>query len=378
MSPRPAPIGLWSGRIPLLHRYGEASYYLQCSSALAALSTDTRWLLSGHESKAELHALRSRGITVDQPAVAWPPRRVTRAVRAPRCEWQYRNLRLVHYWSSTSAAPTGLPYVLTILDGIALGGRFGERGDLEATRRLAHRARAVMTLTWESADLLGELLGLNKSDLVPVGAGVDEQRFSAASDAGDQPVVDTYQLPSTYVLYLGGWAERKGLDALARALGHIDPDHRPVVALSGEPRTKDSALARDLRSLGAVTLGYVPDEHIPALLRKATALVVPALAEGFGLPVVEAQACGTPVVASDLPVLRSVSGEHCVFFPPGSAPAMARALLDTQTRPPQLIENGLRNARRHSWKTVAQRVSSVYAMALERPDAASASAARAG
>ena len=58
-----------------------------------------------------------------------------------------RNLQLVHYWSSTAAAPTSLPYVLTILDGIALAGRFGERGDFAAARQLARKARAVMTLT---------------------------------------------------------------------------------------------------------------------------------------------------------------------------------------------------------------------------------------
>jgi glycosyltransferase involved in cell wall biosynthesis len=112
----------------------------------------------------------------------------------------------------------------------------------------------------------------------------------------------------------------------------------------------------------------VAGEDVPVLLRNAAALVVPALAEGFGMPIIEAQACGTPVVASDLPVLRGVSGGHCVFFPVGNPPALARALLDAQTRPQQLIEQGLRNARRHSWEAVARRVCGVYAMALGRPD----------
>ena len=378
MSAHAAPIGLWSGRIPLTRTYGEASYYLQCSSALAVQCQDTRWLLSGHESQAELEALRLHSITVDRPAVVWPPRRLTRAMRIPRLEWQYRNLRLVHYWSATGAAPTSIPYVLTILDGIALAGSFGERGELETARRLARNARAVMTLTWESAELVGELLGLDTSELIPVGAGVDRRRFSPERADGDRSILDTYQLPGAYMLYLGGWAERKGLDSLARALGHIDDDHRPVVALTGEPRRENAALVHDLRALRAVTLGYVPDEHIPALLRNATAVVVPALAEGFGLPVIEAQSCGTPVVASDLPVLRSVSAGHSVFFPPGNAPAMARALLDAQARPPQLIEQGLRNAQRHSWETVAQRVCSVYALALGGSDTVAEPAATAG
>jgi glycosyltransferase involved in cell wall biosynthesis len=316
-----------------------------------------RWLLSGHESNADRAVLD------------------TRLLGVPRLEWQYRDLDLVHYWSSKGAPPTSLPYVLTILDGIALAGQFGETADLEGARRLARKAKAVMTLTWESAELVADVLGMDKGELIPIGAGVDGERFSAMAAASDGAVLARYGLAPEYMLYLGGWAPRKGLATLARALVSIDEKTRPVLALAGRPSEADRGLVDDFHRLGARVLGHVHSADVPVLLRHARALVLPTLAEGFGLTVIEAQASGVAVVAADLPVIRNVSGGHAVLFPPGDAARLARALLTSDQRRRELAAAGLVNARRHSWHAVAERVVSVYASALRLRDPLPESAA---
>lgn len=125
-----------------------------------------------------------------------------------------------------------------------------------------------------------------------------------------------YRLPDDYLLWVGGLQTpdpRKRIAALARA-----PRELPLVLVGA---TRPWA-----HELPDVTLtGHVPDEHLAAIYSGARALVFPSDDEGFGLPPVEALACGTPVVASDLPVLREVLGERATFVEPGDIAGLLAA-----------------------------------------------------
>ncbi|HID89832.1 MAG TPA: glycosyltransferase family 1 protein, partial [Anaerolineae bacterium] len=109
-------------------------------------------------------------------------------------------------------------------------------------------------------------------------------------------------------------------------------------------------------------LGYIPEVDKPALLSGALALVFPSLYEGFGLPVLEAQACGCPVVCSTAASLPEVAGEGALLVDPldvaGWARAMARVATDPDLRA-DLTERGFANLRRFSWRRCARTVLSV-------------------
>jgi glycosyltransferase involved in cell wall biosynthesis len=140
--------------------------------------------------------------------------------------------------------------------------------------------------------------------------------------------LDAHTLPPRYLLFVGSREPRKGLEVLLaayRALLADEPGAPPLV-LAGPPGWGE---ALDLAGLpdGAVRMpGYLPEADLMRLVAGSSALVFSSRYEGFGLPPLQALACGTPVVASDLPALREVLGDQAEFVPVGDHDALAAAL----------------------------------------------------
>ena len=158
-----------------------------------------------------------------------------------------------------------------------------------------------------------------------------------------------------YALFVGSIQARK--DPLAAA----DAAAAAGLGLVVAGPTRDRELARELERRGADLRGYLDMPALADLYRGAACLVLPSRYEGFGLPVLEAMACGTPVVAAPEPALREVAGEAALYAEPGElADALRRAVRDHD----RLAAAGLERAKAFSWRETARRTLEVYRDAL--------------
>jgi glycosyltransferase involved in cell wall biosynthesis len=140
-----------------------------------------------------------------------------------------------------------------------------------------------------------------------------------------------------------------------------------MLALAGNPGRLSAALEREGAALGLRDqvrfLGYVPDDDLPALLSGASALVFPSLYEGFGLPPLEAMACGTPVITASAPAMTELLGGAAEFVPLRDPAAIAEAAIRFLTEPSFRADRsaaGLELANRFSWKRAAAETAEVY------------------
>jgi glycosyltransferase involved in cell wall biosynthesis len=160
-----------------------------------------------------------------------------------------------------------------------------------------------------------------------------------------------------YLLFVGAIQERKNPLAAADAAAEVG---LPLV-VAGPP--KEPALARELERRGARLRGYVDKPHLADLYRGAACVVLPSRYEGFGLPVLEAMACGAPVVATNDAALREVGGDVPVYAEPDElASAVRRALAEAGPR----SRAGLERARLFSWEETARRAVAAYHEVLGR------------
>ena len=163
------------------------------------------------------------------------------------------------------------------------------------------------------------------------------------------------RLPSSYLLFVGTLEPRKDLRTLLAAHALL-PDAPPLV-LVGPPGWGEAV---DVRS--AITPGYLDEDDLRAVVAGATALVLPSRDEGFGLPLLEALACGTPVVASDLPVLREVGAEHASYAAVGDPEAFAAALAAVLHDPGDAAGRRA-HAARFTWAASAEGHRAAYTLA---------------
>ena len=269
----------------------------------------------------------------------------------------------------------GGPSVVTIFDLSFI--RYPER--LTAARRLylrlitgrsAQKARRVIAISESGQREINRLLGIPESQIDVAIPGVGR----AYQPVDPRTVADFRQragLPERFLLHVGTLEPRKNLDILLRAYAQLPQRDKVKLALVGGEGWGGEAIQRLIEELGLrndlIMPGYVPGETLPMWYNAAEMFVYPSVYEGFGLPVLEAMACETPVITSDTSSLPEAAGEAGMLLPPLDVDAWTSAiarLLNTPTERATMATQGQQHAASFTWERTARQTVESYHRAL--------------
>ncbi|GIW89358.1 MAG: glycosyl transferase family 1 [Isosphaeraceae bacterium] len=237
-----------------------------------------------------------------------------------------------------------------------------------------HRARRVVTLSHASRRDIIKYYHIRNERLrvIPEAASPVFRPLDPADHAQAPAVLSRYGIPADgpFLLYVGGFSPHKNLLRLIDAFAQLDDPTAPLV-LVGDLHDVFNTHVPELRArverwnLGprVIWTGYVADDDLRILYARACALVLPSLIEGFGLPAIEAMACGTPVAYADTASLPEVVGEAGLGFDPASVSQIAAALNRLLTDRPlraELAGRALARAQRFTWSAAAQALLTVF------------------
>jgi glycosyltransferase involved in cell wall biosynthesis len=245
-------------------------------------------------------------------------------------------------------------------------------------KRLAHRQDRIIAISENTARDIQRFFGIARQKIEVIHNGLEHGRFFPRSRSqAKQEAKHKYRFDKPFFLYVArlehpGKNHVRLIDAFDRFKIRSRSDWQLVFGGSDwhgaeaiHERVKASPFREDIRSLG-----FIPNEDLPGLYRAADVFVYPSLYEGFGLPPLEAMACGTPVICSDRGSLAEVVGEAARIVDPENVEEMSLALGQFaehgETRE-DYVRRGLLRAQLFNWKTTAQRTLEVYSALARNP-----------
>lgn len=356
---------------PLLGpRSGVGYYTSRLLAAMLAHNPEWELLLYSNRPLAPLEAALAPAIPMvsrlPSKRLIWMQTLLPALIRRSRPQ-------LCHFPNAMAPLWQPQPFILTIHDAsLFLFSHYHPRTRLLSIRLtlplLARRAAAIICVSHHARAELCRVLKLDP-DKVHVVYEAAPAEFRPVTDPCHlETVRQKYRLPQSFLLHVGTLEPRKNLRRLVRALHQVRRrgcDVKLVLVgargwyLDGFDEEIERLSLRD----AVLFTGYVPTDDLPALFSLATLFVFPSLYEGFGLPPVEAMACGAPVLTSNRGSLPEVCGDGAYFVDPENEQALADglfALLSDAGRRTELSRCGLARARTFSWERAARETATVY------------------
>lgn len=287
------------------------------------------------------------------------------------------NLDLMHFTHFNAPILYRRPSIVTIHDltlslypGKKMTGVLARIAYHVTIRSIIKRAKRIIAVSKNTKQDLVRLLRANSAKIRVIHEGVDPQ-FRQIKDRGlISQFREKTSLIKPYILYTGVWRSHKNLVNLIRAFGILRNKYKfdGWLVITGKedpwyPEVKEAV--RDEKLEGAVRFtGLIPDEDLVLLYNGALLYVLPSFYEGFGLPALEAFACGIPVCAARSSSLPEICGEdNAVFFDPHSTEDMAEkiaSVYNDEARMAELRERGLKRVKDFSWERMARETLEIY------------------
>lgn len=231
----------------------------------------------------------------------------------------------------------------------------------------ARRADALIAISQNTRRDIEQLLPIDASKVFTIPYGI-APIFRPRSVEEQQAALRKYDLPSQFILYVGNLEPRKNLPSLLRAFAQLAQRGLPhALVLAGSRGWMDDELFATLRELNlgqrVFMPGYIPQAELPAVYSASSLFVYASRYEGFGLPVLEAMACGAPVITSNVASMPEIAGEAGVLVQPDNpaelTEAMVRVLTNRDLRE-RMSRQGVERAKLFSWERAAQETVRVY------------------
>ncbi len=263
------------------------------------------------------------------------------------------------FWFQAPFLPVKGKVITCVHDIIPLRGASGDAGFYKrAMENVIEKSERIITVSEFSKQDIMDCMHIDGSRIDVVCNGVNAEQFAAPCPEPER-IRAKYNLPEKYILYFGTCTPRKNVESVIRAYAHLPEATRqeyPLVVTNPLEVTKACAVENNVVPHYASSVGA---EDKAAIYQMSSVLVWPSLYEGFGLPIIEAQAAGTPVVCSNVTSLPEVAGDAAVLVEPKDTEAMAaaieRCLYDEPFRQ-DLIAKGHENVKRFSWDTSAKQL----------------------
>jgi glycosyltransferase involved in cell wall biosynthesis len=275
---------------------------------------------------------------------------------------RFDRLDMFHFTTPLMPRYCPVPAVVTFHDLASLSlpeaETIKERMYLDDMLEAGRRATALIAVSQSTNDALVRYL--HRTDAHVVLEGVDLQQFKRREDKQDT------NSPEHYILCVGTLHTRKNHIRLMQAFEQIAPKIPHKLLIVGKDGSSTAQMQRYLSEHPTeriVQLGYVDDQRLVELYSGAAVLIMPSLWEGFGLPLIEAMACGTPVITSNISGLCEIAGDAAVLVDPSSVDDIAKQLYRVLTDEPlrmRLIEAGYRRSAALSWEAAAAQTIAVY------------------
>lgn len=313
------------------------------------------------------------GATSAVRRVGWDCLGVGLAARAVRADVLHSTTPYLPLWAPCAMVLT--VHDLAIYRCPEVFRRFNRTFGVRLFERSVRRASALIAVSQATRNDLVALLGIPASQITVIPEAADPIFRPASAANSIAAIRDRYDLDRPYVLSVATAEPRKNLVRLVEAFASCTamlPDP-PLLVVVGGAGWLSGALwgrLRELAAQGYVRItGYVPRADLPALYAGASVFAYPSIYEGFGLPVLEALACGAPVLTSNCSALPEITGDAALLVEPTSVDAIARGLMRLLTDPvlaATLRARGPARAARFSWDLTAGATLAVYAAALEQ------------
>lgn len=319
---------------------------------MLTINFDARWLgshgIGRYAAEVSARCAMRPLVISGKPLGLWDPIRLGQALTQQKPG---------HFFSPGFNAPLGspCPFSLTIHDLIHLDIP-EERSWVKyayyhgVVRPALSRAACIFTVSEHSRQRIAEWSGVDERKIIVAGNGV------AAHFSPDGSV---WPHARPYLLYVGNQKPHKNVEGMIQAFARSGLARECDLVLSGDVGRSLVGLAAQLGVADRVRgLGFVEEADLPSLYRGATMLVMPSRYEGFGLPLVEAMACGTPVLSSNRTSLPEIGGDAVCYFDPDDEESFVeglRVLLGNAIRS-ELRSRGLERAKRYDWDRVAERI----------------------
>lgn len=227
-----------------------------------------------------------------------------------------------------------------------------------------NRADLILTVSSASRLELISTIGAEEEQVATIGAGAERNFFE--QKAISEVVTTKFGITKPYLMHTSAFDDHKNFDGLIRAFAGLPQklrDGHQLVLVGRNSEAKNSALRCLCEEVGlsasnVIMTGYVTDADLASLYRNSALFIFPSFLEGFGLPVVEAMACGAPVIASDIPSVRDIVNYEGALFKPsdtGEITTLIQKALEDPLFRQQLARNGAHQAQRFHWDDIARR-----------------------